>query len=187
VLVVTPAWIRWAVLFLHGPCLFVAGLLERRLRDEDTSWMGIRDRWVRASFTLSFTYLSIVSLQVLDIEVGPIDPSPPEAFPPAQRVLWYAMFSFGMGFANFLAAVGTLVPALRLAARPFRALPLVVSVPVTALLGAGVSASLGLVLSLDSVADALDTLARWLEEPAVLVGLVVGGALLPQLIEARRS
>ena len=75
-----PPLLAEGLLLVHGPLLFVAGLLERRLRpeeDDGPTWMAIRDRAVRAGFTLSFTTLTIATLQAFDIALGPIDPTPP--------------------------------------------------------------------------------------------------------------
>ncbi|HJK99871.1 MAG TPA: hypothetical protein RMH85_23175 [Polyangiaceae bacterium LLY-WYZ-15_(1-7)] len=185
-----PPLLAEGLLLVHGPLLFVAGLLERRLRpeeDDGPTWMAIRDRAVRAGFTLSFTTLTIATLQAFDIALGPIDPTPPESFPLAQRALWYAGFSFGMGFANYLAAVGTLVPALRAVARPVLHAPLAAGAGVMALLGAGVAFGLRWAAEQAAVQEGLGSLAGWLERPEVLVGLIVVPLVLPALFARARS
>ncbi len=78
---------------------------------------------MKLAFTFGFMYLSCVALQTLHFSIGPIDPTPPLAFPPAQRALWFAMFSAGMFFPFYLAAAGLLIPVLRFVTAPFRALP----------------------------------------------------------------
>src|SRR3569832_3007583 len=78
-----------------------------------------------------------VTLQTPHFSIGPLDPTPPLAFPPAQRALWFAMFTAGMFFPFYLAAAGGLIPVLRVLTRPLRAVPLVAGA-ITALVLGGV-------------------------------------------------
>lgn len=63
--------------------------------------------------------------------------SPPTAWPETQRAAWFAMFTGGMFFPNYLAATSTLIPGLRGLTAPLRKLPSVVAVAIATVLGVG--------------------------------------------------
>lgn len=187
VLAITPGWVVTAILFLHGPLLCVAALLESRMgrKDFGPTWMQIKDPWAKRAFTLSFTYLSVMVVQVFDLELGPVDPTPPDTFPLPQRAMWFAMFTFGMGFANYLAVVELVVPPLGLLVRPFRRGHLVWTVPIVALLGAGIMLGLDRVLSIPAVDAGIAQLVVLLEDPQVMVAIIVGPLLLGSVLRRR--
>jgi hypothetical protein len=110
--------------------------------------MRIKSRPVKFSFTFAFLFLVIVVMQTWKISLGPIDPTPPKEWPTAQRAMWFAMFTAGMFFPNYVAASSTLIPALRIITSPLRKLPAIVAVILASVLGTG--AGYGIVLLLDS-------------------------------------
>ena len=131
-----------AVLCAALPLLLITGYLESRLDYGPTMtgfpvWMQIKSRPVKWSLTLAFTYLAVVALQTLDLSFGPVDPTPPEQWPTAVRAQWFFTFTFGMAFANYLAATRLLVPALRLLSKPLRYLPTLVALLILTALGLG--------------------------------------------------
>jgi hypothetical protein len=131
-----------AVLCAALPLLLITGYLESRLDYGPTMpgfpvWMQINSRPVKWSLTLAFTYLAVVALQTLDLSFGPVDPTPPEQWPTAVRAQWFFTFTFGMAFANYLAATRFLVPALRLLSKPLRYLPTLVALLILTALGLG--------------------------------------------------
>ena len=189
----TPAPIPALLVAIQGPLVMVGGLLESRalaagnaVRDGFPLWMQIRDPWIRRGFTLSFTFLSVTALQVLDVELGPIDPTPPESFPLAQRVQWFAMFSVGMGFANYLAAVELLVPPLRALAAPLRARSLLWTAPLFAALGFAVSLSVLYLASLPSARAALAAAQAWLGASEHALVVIAAPFVLGALARAQR-
>jgi hypothetical protein len=140
-----------AIVFAQLPLLLVAGYFEGRLDygpGVGPVWMRIKSRPVKVSFTFAFLFLVIVIMQTWSISLGPIDPTPPKEWPTMQRAGWFAMFTAGMFFPNYLAAAGTLIPALRTLTAPLRKLPAAVAVVIASLVGVG--AGYGLVLALGS-------------------------------------
>ena len=133
-----PAAAQSAVLFAQLPLLLVEGYFEGMLdygEGVGPAWMRIKSRPVKLSVTFAFIYLVIVVLQTWNVSLGPIDPTPPKEWPDAQRAGWFAMFTAGMFFPNYLAATSTVVPALRAITAPLRRLPSVVAVAVATVVG----------------------------------------------------
>ncbi|MEO8844231.1 MAG: hypothetical protein ABI591_25385 [Kofleriaceae bacterium] len=177
-----------AIMLSQFPLIVLSGYFEGRLDHGPTLaglplWMRIRSKPVKLAFTFGFMYVACVVLQTLHFSIGPIDPTPPLAFPPAQRALWFAMFSAGMFFPFYLAATGILIPILRVLTRPLRALPLAIGAVVA--LGLGVAA--GVVIDalatktkvtafVDLVHDAINT------NPLLLLGVTLGMIFIPMLI-----
>lgn len=180
------------ILFVQVPLLCVAGLLEVRARGvkEESGpdlpeWMKMRGRWKKAAFTFSFTALSIAALQVLDVELGPADPSPPPEWDLQKRAQFFAITAFGMGMINYMAAVDMLLPPLRFLAKPFRTGVLWVTVPFMFILGGAIAAGFVYVVAIPVVSDGIDQLTTWMDEPYVIIGLIVGPLVLAQLIPSK--
>jgi len=146
-----PADVSAAIIFAQLPLLLVEGYFEGLLdygSGVGPIWMRIKSRPVKISFTFAFLFLVIVIMQTWKISLGPIDPTPPKEWPTMQRAGWFAMFSAGMFFPNYLAAAGTLIPALRTITTPLRKLPAPLAVVIASLVGVG--AGYGLVVALGS-------------------------------------
>ncbi len=146
-----PPELKGAVLFAQLPLLLVEGYFEGMLDygpGVGPTWMRIKSGPVKVAFTFGFLYLVIVALQTWDISLGPIDPTPPKQWPEAQRALWFAGFTAGMFFPNYLAAAGTLIPALRVITAPLRKLPAIVAVVLAS--AVGVAAGWGATTLVDS-------------------------------------
>ncbi len=187
-----PELVHAAVLCAQLPLLLVTGYYESRL-DHGPSmpglpvWMQIQSRPVKWSLTLGFTYLAIVALQTLEVSLGPIDPTPPLEFPPAQRLLWFLGFSFGMFFANYMLTAATLVPALRLLCKPLRRLPAPVALVILALLG--LLLGLAALAAIDQrqgpqVAQLQGYYAALQREPGTALALAAAGVLGPSALAA---
>ncbi len=138
-----PVWAPTAIMLSQLPLIMLSGYFEGRLdygtqMDSLPLWMRIDSKPVKVAFTFGFVYIAAVSLQTLHFSLGPIDPTPPLAFPPAQRALWYAIFSFGMFFPFYLAATGLLIPFLRGVTSPLRMLPNALGAILALEIGAGI-------------------------------------------------
>lgn len=135
-----PDHVHVALLFAAFPLLLVAGYYEARIDHGSPSfplWIRIQSGPLKWSLTLGFTFLAILLVQTLDWEFGPVDPSPPLEWPLAGRAAWFAMFSFGLFFANYLVTVEFLIPVLRLLTWPARLLPPTIAVVLVISLGLG--------------------------------------------------
>lgn len=135
-----PPSVTAAILFAQLPLLLVEGYFEGRLdygEGVGPTWMRIKSQPVKVAFTFAFLYLVIVVMQTWSISLGPIDPTPPKQWPEAQRAGWFAMFTAGMFFPNYLAASSSLIPALRTITAPLRKLPTIVAVAIASLVGVG--------------------------------------------------
>ena len=142
-----PARAHATMLWACFPLLLVAGALEGRLDYGEHArrmprWMAIDSRPVRYTFALALTYVGLVTLQAFDVSLGIVDPRAPSGWPPQQRLLWFVGFSFGMGFANYLAAAGVLIPGLRVLTAPFSRLPAPLGLGLLVALGLGLSAGM---------------------------------------------
>lgn len=140
-----PAGFHAVMLWASFPLLLIAGAIEGRIAYAPSPagfplWMTIGSRPVRYAFTLGLTYLGLVALQIFEVSLGVIDPRAPEVWPPTQRLLWFLGFSFGMSFANYLAAAGALIPALRAITAPFSRLPWVVGLVLLMAIGLALGA-----------------------------------------------
>ncbi|MFZ6180160.1 hypothetical protein [Nannocystis pusilla] len=141
-----PAPAHAAMLWACFPLLLVAGALEGRIDYGEHArrmplWMAIDSRPVRYTFALALTYLGLVAMQTFEVSLGVVDPRAPAEWPPTQRLLWFLGFSFGMGFANYLAAAGALIPGLRVLTAPFSRLPAPVGLGLLLALGLGLAAA----------------------------------------------
>ncbi len=146
-----PASAQAGILFAQLPLLLVGGYFEGMLdygEGVGPVWMRIKSRPVKWSFTFAFIFLVTVILQTWDISLGPLDPTPPKEWPMAQRAGWFAMFTAGMFFPNYLAATSTLIPALRAITSPLRKMPKVVATAIASVIG--VAAGYGAVIALGS-------------------------------------
>ena len=135
-----PPPVTAAILFAQLPLLLVEGYFEGRLdygEGVGPTWMRIKSQPVKVAFTFAFLYLVILVMQTWSISLGPIDPTPPKAWPEAQRAGWFAMFTAGMFFPNYLAASSSLIPVLRTITAPLRMIPTIVAVAVASLVGVG--------------------------------------------------
>jgi hypothetical protein len=133
-----PASVTAAILFAQLPLLLVEGYFEGRLDygpGVGPTWMRIKSQPVKVAFTFGFLYLVTVVMQTWDISLGPIDPTPPKVWPMAQRAGWFAMFTAGMFFPNYLAASSSLIPALRTITAPLRKLPTLAAVTIASVVG----------------------------------------------------
>ncbi len=185
-----PPGVAAGLLLATFPLLFVEGYFESRLDygNELSSlplWMQIDSKPVKAAFTFAFTYLSIVLLQTFDIAIGPVDPTPPESFPPATRAMWFAGFSVGMCFPNYLATTSLLVPPLRAIGRVGQKLPAPIAVVMLAGLGGGVGYGALFVLHSQTVSEEVAaTQSAWesfTSNPAIAIGVVFAGLIVPAL------
>lgn len=154
-----PASVTAAILFAQLPLLLVEGYFEGRLDygegsglsktggsgAEPPTWMRIKSQPVKVAFTFGFLFLVTVVMQTWNVSLGPIDPTPPKEWPVAQRAGWFAMFTAGMFFPNYLAAASSLIPALRTITAPLRRLPTIVAVILASVVG--VAAGYGAVLA----------------------------------------
>ena len=146
-----PSTLVAAILFAQLPLLLVEGYFEGRLDygpGVGPVWMRIKSRPVKLAFTFGFLYLVIVVMQTWNISLGPIDPTPPKEWPTTQRALWFGGFTAGMFFPNYLAASGSLIPALRTLTSPLRKLPTAVAVIIASVVG--VAAGWGAMVLVDS-------------------------------------
>jgi hypothetical protein len=141
VLAELPAGLASAIIFAQLPLLLVEGYFEGRLdygpNQIGPVWMRIKSQPVKVAFTFAFVFLVIVVLQTWSISIGPIDPTPPKEWAVEQRAGWFAMFTVGMFFPNYLAASSTLIPALRVITAPLRKLPTAVAVIIASVVGLG--------------------------------------------------
>ncbi len=183
-----PETVNAAILFAQIPLLLVEGYFEGRLdygEGVGPTWMRIKSQPVKVAFTFGFLYLVTVILQTWDISLGPIDPTPPKEWPVERRAMWFAMFTGGMFFANYLAAASSLIPALRTITAPLRKLPTIVAVAIASVVGVG--AGYGVVLALGSakVGDKISAAqAIWQslqENPSIALPLALGMTWIPIL------
>lgn len=139
-----PAGLSTAILVAHLPLILVEGYFEGRLDYgpkvvQLPLWMRIDSRAVKLTFTFAFVYLCVVVFQTWDINLGPVDFSPPAEWPLAQRAGWFALFTVGFAFPNYLAAMGFFLPALRVITAPLRSLPALISVLLLVAFGGAVA------------------------------------------------
>jgi hypothetical protein len=184
-----PASVQAAVLFAQLPLLLVGGYFEGMLDYGDGAgpvWMRIKSRPVKLSFTFAFIYLVTVVLQTWNVSLGPLDPTPPKEWPEMQRAGWFAMFTAGMFFPNYLAATSTLIPALRTITAPLRRLPSAVAVAIASVLGVG--AGYGAVLALASakigggIGKVNDFWQSLQNDPATALPIALGMAWAPIVV-----
>lgn len=138
-----PPGVHVGMLWASFPLLVIAGTVEGRIDHGPRMpgfplWMTIGSWPVRCTFTLALTYLGVVGLQTFEVSLGTVDPRAPEEWPQLQRLLWFLGFSFGMSFANYLAAAGVLLPALRVITAPVSRLPWAPALALAAIVGGAV-------------------------------------------------
>lgn len=151
-----PADVQAAILFAQLPLLLVEGYFEGRLDygpGVGPIWMRIKSRPVKIAFTFAFLFFVTIIMQTYDISLGPIDPTPPKEWPDAQRAAWFAMFTGGMFFPNYLAATASILPALRAITTPLRKLPAIVAVAIASIVGVGLGYGAVLLFASQKVGD----------------------------------
>jgi hypothetical protein len=179
-----PAHVHAALLWSAGPLLLVTGYYESRIDHGSSSfplWIQIQSRSLKWALTLGATFLVILLVQTLDWEFGPVDPSPPLEWPMEARAAWFAMFTFGMFFANYIATVEFLLPILRLLAWPARRLPAPLAVLLMLSLGFGLT-TLALSLGGDSDTGLVARARSLLADPTGGAILTVSLATVPALL-----
>ncbi len=181
-----PASAQAAILFAQLPLLLVEGYFEGRLDygpGVGPTWMRIKSQPVKISFTFAFLFLVTVIMQTWDISLGPIDPTPPKEWAMQQRAAWFAMFTAGMFFPNYLAAASSIIPALRVITSPLRKLPAAVAVVIASLLGVGAGYGLVVLLGSAKVGDKVGAAqALWTslqENPTIALPLALAIAWVP--------
>jgi len=181
-----PASVQAGILFAQLPLLLVGGYFEGMLDygpGVGPVWMRIKSRPVKLSFTFAFVYLVTVILQTWNVSLGPLDPTPPKEWPEMQRAGWFAMFTAGMFFPNYLAATSSLIPALRAITAPLRKLPSVAAVAIASVIGVG--AGYGAVLALasakigSSIGSVNDFWQSLQNDPAAALPIALGMAWIP--------
>ncbi len=180
------------ILLLTFPLLMLEGYAEGRIDYGGSSvdlplWMKIDSRPVRWSFTLAFTYLGVVALQTWELSIGPLDPTPPEGAPLAMRAQYFGMMTLVMWFPNYLAASSVFIPALRIVTAPFRRLPTLVSLLLLPLVGFAIGE--GVLYLLDDLGGAslyAGAQQAIKDDPALTIGALIGGMLLPSLLALAR-
>jgi hypothetical protein len=181
-----PDLVHGALLGAALPLILVTGYLESRIDHGGPPgsplWMRMQSRPLKWALTLGFTFLATVVVQTLDWELGPVDPDPPLEWPPATRAAWYAMFSFGMFFANYLATTEVVVPILRVVTWPARLLPTALAVLLLAALGLGLDWLILRALADSASAGALDQLRSLLGDPTAGALATTGVILVPLLL-----
>jgi len=185
-----PASVQAAILFAQLPLLLVGGYFEGMLdygEGVGPVWMRIKSRPVKWSFTFAFIYLVTVVLQTWNISLGPLDPTPPKQWPEMQRAGWFAMFTAGMFFPNYLAATSSLIPALRAITSPLRKLPKMAAVAIASVLG--VAAGYAVVVALgsaklgDKVGKANDFWQSLQQSPQTALPIALAMVWVPILFE----
>ena len=183
-----PAPVLLAIMIGQFPLLVLSGFFEGRIdygpaMDGFPLWMRIRSAPVKLAFTFAFIYIAGVTLQTLHFSIGPIDPTPPLAFPPAQRALWFAMFTAGMFFPFYLAAAGGLIPILRALTRPLRAVPLLPGAITALILGGALGIGVFALATKTQLAAFVDRIQDTIHaSPGLAVGVTLGLTLVPMLV-----
>jgi hypothetical protein len=183
-----PESVTAAILFAQLPLLLVEGYFEGRLDygpGVGQTWMRIKSQPVKIAFTFAFLYLVTVIMQTWDISLGPIDPTPPKEWPMAQRAGWFAMFTAGMFFPNYLAAASSLIPALRVITSPLRKLPAIVALVIASVVGVGAGYGLVILIGNATVGSKISGVqAMWQslqENPAIALPLALAMVWVPIL------
>jgi hypothetical protein len=183
-----PSSVSAAILFAQLPLLLVEGYFEGRLDYGDgvgPTWMRIKSKPVKISFTFAFLFLVTVIMQTWNISLGPIDPTPPKEWPMQQRALWFAMFTGGMFFPNYLAAAASLIPALRTITAPLRKIPAIAAVAIASLVGVAAGYALVMALGNAKLGDRIGAAqALWQslqENPTIALPLALGMVWVPIL------
>ena len=183
-----PESVSAAILFAQLPLLLVEGYFEGRLdygEGVGPTWMRIKSQPVKIAFTFAFLYLVTVIMQTWNISLGPIDPTPPKEWPTAQRAGWFAMFTAGMFFPNYLAAASSLIPALRTITAPLRKLPAIVALAIASIVGVGAGYALVIVIGNATVGSKISGVqAMWQslqENPTIALPLALAMTWVPIL------
>lgn len=185
-----PASVQAAVLFAQLPLLLVEGYFEGRIDygpGVGPTWMRIKSQPVKVAFTFAFLYLVTVIMQTWNWSLGPIDPTPPKEWPDIRRAEWFAMFTAGMFFPNYLAAASTIIPALRTITAPLRKLPSIVAVIIASLVGVAAGYGVVVILSSAPVGERVTSAqALWQslqENPTIALPLALALVWIPILFE----
>jgi hypothetical protein len=183
-----PAGFAQALMIGTFPLLLLSGYFEGRIDYGETManfplWMRIKSKPVKLAFTFGFIYIATVSLQTLHFSIGPLDPTPPASFPPAQRAMWFAMFTGGMFFPFYLAATGLLIPVLRAITKPLHALPAAVGGIVALVVGGGLGVLVFALATKTKLTAFIDGVHAWINsDPAIAMAVTLGMTLGPMLL-----
>lgn len=177
-----------AVMLAVFPLLLLGGYFEGRIDYDETLatlplWMRIKSVPVKLAFTFGFMYLTCVALQTWDVSIGPVDPSPPETFPPAQRAMWFGIFTAGMFFPFYLAATSILIPVLRVVTKPLRALPPLLGALLALVIGGGLGVLVLSAVTSSRVGDFVRGVKTAItSDPTVAVPIAIGTTVVPLLL-----
>ena len=177
-----------AVMVAVFPLLLLSGYFEGRIDYDETLaslplWMKIKSVPVKLAFTFGFMYLTCVALQTWDVSIGPVDPNPPAEWPAQKRALWFGVFTVAMFFPFYLAASSLLIPFLRLATKPLRAMPPLLGALLALILGGGI----GLLVLAGVTSTELGNFIRGIKEaikadPKIAIAVALGTTLGPLLL-----
>jgi hypothetical protein len=182
-----PAVVAPALMLGQFPLIVLSGYFEGRIDYGVTMsgplWMRIKSVPVKLAFTFAFIYITCVVLQTLHVSIGPLDPTPPASFPPAQRALWFAMFTGGMFFPFYLAATSFLIPVLRALTMPLRAMPALPGALVALVLGGGLGLGVFALATKTRLPAFVDHVQASIQaSPALAIGVALGMTLGPLLL-----
>lgn len=183
-----PAALPTAIMIAQFPLIVLSGYFEGRVdhgpsMDGFPLWMRIKSRPVKLAFTFGFIYIACVALQTLHFSIGPINPTPPESFPPAQRALWFAMFTAGMFFPFYLAATSLLIPVLRAITIPLRTLPTLLGGILALAAGGGIGIGVFAVATRTQLPAFVDSIQAAIHaSPAVALGVTLGMTFGPMIL-----
>ncbi len=183
-----PSAVPIALMIGQFPLIVLSGYFEGRIDYGPMPpgfplWMRIKSKPVKIAFTFAFIYIACVTLQTLHFSIGPIDPTPPLSFPPAQRAMWFGMFTAGMFFPFYLAATSLLIPILRALTAPMRIAPGLVGGLVALAVGAGLGVVVFALVTSTKLVAFIDGVHAWVNSaPALTLGVTLGLTLGPLLI-----
>ena len=181
-----PAGAPLAIMIAQFPLLMLSGYFEGRCdHGEKTgpAWMAIESKPVKAAFTFGFMYLVVVAAQTWDLHIGPVDPTPPTTFPPAQRAMWFAMFTAGFSFIFYMAAAGVLIPILRVVTAPLRPLPTAAGAVLALIVGGGIGLFILSAVQSTKVGAFIKYIQATLSSsPAVVIGVTLASTVIPLVV-----
>jgi hypothetical protein len=140
------AWLPQGVLdggvLAQFPLLLCTGYLDNREKDETdtTSWNNKQLRASNLTYAFAFAFLAVVTQQTWEFSFGPFAGPAAKSWPLPTRAWWFFIFTFGFAFMFYLAASGTLIPAIRTIVSPLRRAPRAVVPLVLLPLGLGLGA-----------------------------------------------
>jgi len=183
-----PAGAPFAVMLAVVPLLLLGGYFEGRIDYDETLatlplWMRIKSKPVKLAFTFGFMYLACVTLQTWNVSIGPVNPNPPLTFPPAQRAMWFGIFTAGMFFPFYLAATSLLIPLLRLLTKPFRAMPAAVGAFGSLVLGGMIGVLVLTAVTSSKLGAFIKSIKDFINsDPAIALGVTLVTTLVPLAI-----